>query len=141
MAHATDVQALVHAAGIEPDPRLVLHGDVRRLNVVAATRHVLRVRTNVILIAASACGYYFLAGVLTFGIEFTTEQYSIGQAVANLLLLVIGAGAILGVLAGGFLGDALVRRGRVNGRILVSALTATAATFLFFPAIFTPSRE
>jgi MFS family permease len=135
-AHATDVQELVHAAGIAPDPRLVLHGDVRRLNVVAATRHVLRVRTNVVLIAASACGYYFLAGVLTFGIEFTTEQYGIGQAVANLLLLVIGAGAILGVLAGGFLGDALVRRGRVNGRILVSALTATAATVLFFPAIF-----
>jgi MFS family permease len=69
-AHATDVQELVHAARIEPDPRLVLHGDVRRLNVVAATRHVLRVHTNVILIAASACGYYFLAGVLTFGIDF-----------------------------------------------------------------------
>jgi len=135
--HATDVQALVDEARIEPDPRLVLHGDVRRMNVIAATRHVLRVRTNVILIAASACGYYFLAGVLTFGVEFTTEQYSIGQAVANLLLLVIGAGAILGVLAGGFAGDALVRRGRVDGRILVSAVTATAATILFLPAIFT----
>jgi MFS family permease len=135
--HATDVQALVHEAAIEPDPRLVLHGDVRHMNVVSATRHVLRVRTNVILIAASACGYYFLAGVLTFGIEFTTEQYSIGQAVANLLLLVIGGGAILGVLAGGFAGDALVRRGRVDGRILVSAITATAATLLFLPAIFT----
>ena len=106
------------------------------MNVISATRHVLRVRTNVILIAASACGYYFLAGVLTFGIEFTTEQYSIGQAVANLLLLVIGGGAILGVLAGGFVGDALVRRGRVDGRILVSAITATAATILFLPAIF-----
>jgi predicted MFS family arabinose efflux permease len=135
--HATDVQALVDEAGIEPDPRLVLRGDVRRMNVVSATRHVLRVRTNVILIAASACGYYFLAGVLTFGIEFTTEQYSIGQAVANLLLLVIGGGAILGVLAGGFAGDALVRRGHIDGRILVSAITAAAATILFFPAIFT----
>jgi MFS family permease len=134
--HATDVQALVDKAAIEPDPRLVLHGDVRQMNVISATRHVLRVRTNVILIAASACGYYFLAGVLTFGIEFTTEQYSIGQAVANLLLLVIGGGAILGVLAGGFIGDALVRRGRVDGRILVSAITATAATILFLPAIF-----
>jgi predicted MFS family arabinose efflux permease len=135
--HATDVQQLVHDAGIEPDQRLVLRGDIRRLNLFSATRHVLRVRTNVILIAASACGYYFLAGVLTFGIEFTTEQYSIGQAVANLLLLVIGAGAILGVLAGGYAGDALVRRGHIDGRILVSALTASAATVLFFPAIFT----
>jgi predicted MFS family arabinose efflux permease len=135
--HATDVQELVSKAGIEPDPKLVLRGDVRRMNVISATRHVLAVRTNVILIAASACGYYFLAGVLTFGIEFTTEQYSIGQAVANVLLLVVGGGAILGVLAGGFAGDALVRRGRVDGRILVSAITATAATILFFPAIFT----
>jgi predicted MFS family arabinose efflux permease len=137
VTHATDVQELVHDAGVEPDKRLVLRGDIRRLNVVTATRHVLRVRTNVILIAASACGYYFLAGVLTFGIEFTTEQYSIGQAVANLLLLVVGAGAILGVLAGGYAGDALVRRGRIDGRILVSAVTATAATVLFFPAVFT----
>jgi MFS family permease len=136
VAHATDVQELVANAGVEPDPDLVLRGDVRRMNVIGATRHVLHVRTNVILIAASACGYYFLAGVLTFGIEFTTEQYGIGQAVANLLLLVIGGGAILGVLAGGFAGDALVRRGRIDGRILVSAITATAATILFFPAIF-----
>ena len=135
--HATDVQQLVHEAGVEPDPRLVLRGDIRRKNLISATRHVLRVRTNVILIAASACGYYFLAGVLTFGIEFTTEQYSVGQAVANLLLLVIGAGAILGVLAGGYAGDALVRRGHLDGRILVSAVTASAATVLFFPAIFT----
>ncbi len=135
--HATDVQQLVREAGIEPDPRLVLHGDVRHLNLLAATRHVLRVRTNLILIAASACGYYFLAGVLTFGIEFTTEQYSIGQAVANLLLLVIGGGAVLGVLAGGVAGDALVRRGHVNARILISALAATATTVLFIPAIFT----
>jgi predicted MFS family arabinose efflux permease len=136
-AHATDVQQLVHEAGIEPDPHLVLRGDVRHLNLIAATRYVLRVRTNVILIAASACGYYFLAGVLTFGIEFTTDQYSIGQAVANLLLLVIGTGAILGVLAGGYAGDGLVRRGHLDGRILVSALAATAATVLFIPAIFT----
>jgi predicted MFS family arabinose efflux permease len=135
--HATDVQQLVHEAGVEPHPQLVLRGDLRRLNLFSATRYVLRVRTNVILILASACGYYFLAGVLTFGIEFTTEQYNIGQAVANLLLLVIGAGAILGVLAGGYAGDSLVRHGRVDGRILVSAVTASAATVLFFPAIFT----
>jgi MFS family permease len=134
--HATDAQQLVHQAGIRPDPNLVLHGDIRHVNLIAATRHVLRVRTNLILIAASACGYYFLAGVLTFGIEFTTEQYRIDQALANLLLLIIGAGAILGVLAGGVAGDTLIRRGHLDGRILVSAIAATAATILFIPAIF-----
>ena len=69
--------------GLEPDPELVLTRDPRRMGLVAATRYVLRVRTNVVLIVASACGYYFLAGVQTFGIEFTTHQYGINQAVAT----------------------------------------------------------
>ena len=75
-----------------------------------AVNHVLRVRTNLVLIAASACGYYFLAGIQTFGSEFAKEQYRINQAFANVLLLVVGIGAVVGVLAGGFLGDWLVRR-------------------------------
>jgi predicted MFS family arabinose efflux permease len=100
---------------------------------------VLRIRTNVVLIVASACGYYFLAGVQTFGIEFTTHQYGIDQALANLLLLVVGAGAVAGVLAGGAFGDVLLRRGHLNGRILVSAVSAAAAVILFMPAVFTHS--
>jgi predicted MFS family arabinose efflux permease len=125
----------VRERGIEPHPD-PLHGtDPRRLNIIAATRYVLGIRTNVVLILASACGYYFLAGVETFGVEFTTHQYGIDQALANLVLLIVGAGAIVGVLAGGALGDLLLHRGHLNGRVLVSALTATAATVLFIPAI------
>src|SRR5262249_50045693 len=76
--------------GIEPHPELVLTSDPGRLGIIAATRYILRIRTNVVLIVASACGYFFLAGVQTFGIEFSTRQYGIDQAVANLLLLVVG---------------------------------------------------
>src|SRR5260370_38904319 len=54
-------------------------------------------------------------------------------------MLVIGAGAVVGLLAGGDLGDALLRRGRINGRILVGALAAAAATLLFIPALLTHS--
>jgi predicted MFS family arabinose efflux permease len=107
-----------------------------RLSLLAATRHVLRVRTNVILIAASALGYYFIAGVQTFGVEFAEKQYGVGQALANVLLLVVGIGAVLGVLAGGFVGDALVRRRHLNGRVLTSAAAAALTTAFFLPAIF-----
>ena len=131
----TDAQHLARAHGIAADPQLVLHGDIRRLGLIAAARHVVRVRTNLILIAASACAHYFLAGMQTFGIEFARDQYGIGQALANLLLLVIGVGAVLGVLAGGLLGDALIRGRHLNGRILISALAATATTILFIPAL------
>jgi MFS family permease len=136
-AEGTAAQQLARARGIEPESELVLTKDPRRLGLISATRYVLRIRTNVVLIAASALGYYFLAGVQTFGVEFTTRQYGIDQALANLLLLVVGAGAIAGVLAGGALGDMLLRRRYLNGRIIVSAIAATAAVVLFIPAIFT----
>jgi MFS family permease len=137
--NGTAAQQLARERGIEPESELVLTSDPRRMGLLDATRYVLRIRTNVVLIVASACGYYFLAGVQTFGIEFTTHQYGIDQALANLLLLVVGVGAVTGVLAGGAVGDLLLRRRHLNGRILVSALAASAAVILFIPAIFARS--
>ncbi|HVU79090.1 MAG TPA: MFS transporter [Gaiellaceae bacterium] len=136
---ATDAQRLARERGIEPDEGLVLDGDPRRMGIIAATRYVLRIRTNVVLIIASACGYYFLAGVQTFGIEFTTHQYGIDQPLASLLLLLVGIGGIVGVLSGGAAGDWLLRRGNVNGRIWVSAITAALACVFFVPPIFARS--
>jgi predicted MFS family arabinose efflux permease len=135
----TAAQELASERGIEPAPELVLRRDPRRLSLLDAARYVLRIRTNVVLIVASACGYYFLAGVQTFGVEFTTHQYGIDQALANLLLLVIGGGAVAGVLLGGSIGDRLLHHGYLRGRILVSAVAASAAVVLFMPAIFTRS--
>ncbi len=136
----TDAQRLARERGLAPDPELVVGpAEARRMGLVRATRYVLRVRTNVVLIAASACGYYFLAGVQTFGSEFAKEQYGIDQALANLLLLVVGGGALAGVLAGGSGGDWLLKRGRLNARILTPAFAAAATAVLFIPAIFTRS--
>ena len=129
-----DAHQLAREHGIEPDPTLVLRHE--SIGFASAVSHVLRVRTNVVLIAASACGYYFLAGIQTFGSEFAKDQYRINQAFANVLLLLVGVGAVVGVLAGGFLGDWLVRRRYLKGRILVSVISATAATVLFVPALF-----
>ena len=60
---------------------------------------------------ASACGYFYLSGIETFGAEFVKEQFRIDQLLANLLLLVVGGGAILGVLVSGNLSDRLLKRG------------------------------
>jgi MFS family permease len=136
---AAAAQQLAQERGIEPDADLVLHGDVARMSLTAAVRHVLRVRTNLILIAASACGYYFLAGVQTFGVEFAKEQYGLDQALANVVLLIVGAGAVVGVIVGGALGDALLHRRYLNARVYVSAGAAAATTILFAPPLFTRS--
>jgi MFS family permease len=133
----TDAQRLARERGVRPDPGLVLEVDPRRLGLIEATRYVLRIRTNIVLIAASACGYYFLAGVQTFGSEFAKEQYGIDQALANLLLLVVGVGAIGGVLAGGAVSDLLLKRGVMNARVGTAALVAGLSALLFVPALFT----
>jgi MFS family permease len=133
----TDAQRLARQRGVEPDPELVLADDPGRLGFLAATRYILRIRTNVVLILASAGGYFFLSGVQTFGVEFVTRQYSIDQALGTLVLLVVGVGGVVGVLAGGAIGDSLLRRGVFGGRILVSAVAAAFAVVMFVPAIVT----
>lgn len=45
------------------------------ISLLEAAGHVLRVRTNAFLIVASSLGYYFLAGLQTFGAEFAKKQY------------------------------------------------------------------
>ena len=135
----TDAQRIARDRGLEPDPQLVLTQDPRQMGLLEATRYVLSIKTNVAIILASAGGYYFLSGVQTFGVEFVTKQYGIAQALSTLVLLVIGAAGVLGVLAGGALGDFLLHRGYLNGRILVSAIAATVAVVLFVPAVFTRS--
>jgi predicted MFS family arabinose efflux permease len=134
----TDAQRLAQERQLTPDPELVVEPrQARRMGLVRATEYVLKVRTNVVLILASACGYYFLAGLQTFGLEFSKEQYGIDQALASTLLLVVGAGALAGVLAGGSIGDWLLKRGILSARILTPAWAAVATTILFIPAIFT----
>jgi len=136
-AGPTDAQRLAHKRGIEPDPGLVLGPEARRMRLPTAVRYVLRVRTNVVLIAASACGYYFLAGIETFGLEFAKQQYRLGQLRATEVLLLAGIGAALGALAGGALGDGLLKHGRLDARIVAAAAAASASVVLFAPALFT----
>ena len=137
-SRVTDAQRLAIDRNIAPDPRLV-GANPERMGFFSAARYVLSVRTNVALIVSGALGYYFLAGVQTFGVEFVRDQYSVDQALANLLMLVVGGGAAVGILIGGPLGDRLLRRGYLKGRVLVPAVAATLTVVLFIPALITRS--
>jgi predicted MFS family arabinose efflux permease len=133
---APDPQLLAREMGIEPDPELVRRARAK-MSLWQAVRYVLAVRTNVALIISSACGYYFMSGVQTFGNEFVSGQYRVSQVIANLLLLVVGAGAVVGVLVAGPLSDALLRRGHLSARLSVAMVAAAATVLLFIPALIT----
>lgn len=133
------VQQQVEQRHIAADEDLVLHEDPARMNLWAASRYVLRVRTNVVLILASALGYFYLGGVETFGVVYFRGHYGLSQPAATLLLVLFGAGSLVGVVAGGRIADRLVARGTIDGRILVGAVSSLAATVLFLPALLTGS--
>ncbi len=133
--HETDAQRVARMRGVLPDYDVLNGPDPGSLGIFRAIRYVLGIRTNMILILASSFGYFYLAGIQTFGVEFVKKQYGIDQAAANLLLLMLGAGAVCGVLVGGRLGDRLLARHHLTGRITVTVVAATATTLLFVPAL------
>jgi MFS family permease len=123
--------------GVEPDHEQVLSVDVERLSFWRAARYIMSIRTNVAMIVASAFSYFYLTGVQTFGAEMVHQQYGINTALANLLILVVGLGAVIGVLVGGRLGDSLLRRRFLNARVFVAAISAAIAAGAFIPALLT----
>jgi MFS family permease len=121
-----------------PHPELVLHHDPVDMPLWTAVRYVLRVRTNLILILASALGYLFFAGVQTFAVLLLRTRYGLGQSAASLLLLLVGLGALAGIVLGGRTADRLLRGGKMNARVTVAALGYLAAAAIFVPALASP---
>lgn len=131
-------QDVVREHDVDPHEDLVLHEDPVRMPVWRAVRYVLRVRTNLVLIVANAIGYLFFAGVQTFAVVLLRSRYGLSEGTATSLLLVIGVGAVVGVVAAGQVADRLLRRGRESARVLVPAVCYILAAAAFLPALLSP---
>ncbi|WP_433466150.1 MFS transporter [Spirillospora sp. CA-128828] len=130
-------QRQVDMAGVTADPRNVLGMDPERMTLLQAARHVLGIRTNVIIIVASAVGYFFFAGLRTFAIVFVQERYAVGRGELSAFLPVIGLAALAGVLLGGRLADRLVRAGAITARVTVPGVAFAVSALLFLPGLLT----
>jgi len=124
---------------VEPRPETVLHDDPTEMSLWDAVRYVLRVRSNRVLIIASALGYFYFSGIRGFAVEFAKHHYGVSQSAATSLTLVLGIGALVGVLLGGRLADRLLRNGRLSGRIEVPGVSILLAGALFVPALLADS--
>jgi MFS family permease len=136
-------QELAHAAARkrdeDPHAELVLHEDPVDMPLWTAIRYVLSVRTNAVLIFASALAYLFFAGVQTFALLLLRSRYGLSQSVASSLLIVVGLGAVAGVVVAGRLADRLLRGGMLNARVVVGAVSYLAAAAIFVPALASPA--
>jgi sugar phosphate permease len=129
------VQRAVERAHAEPHEELVLDRDPRRMKLPQAAAYVLRVRTNVVLIVASSLGYFFQAGVNTFGVVFVIAGFHVSQPVATWLLALIAIGALAGTVLGGRVADALLARGRAEARMLVGGIAFILSALVFVPGV------
>jgi MFS family permease len=103
----------------------------------SAVRYVLSVRTNVVLVVGSSFGYFFMAGLSTFGVTLLRGQFQIGQSLATVLIVVLGVGALIGVLSTGRIADWLMTRGYVSARMAVGGVAFLAAATFILPALLT----
>jgi len=127
---------LVEKHQVEPDERLVVDTNDEDMSLWDAVVYVLRVRTNVVLILASSLGYFFFSGLGTFAVIYIRGRYHTGQGGATVILLAVGIGALVGLQVAGQSGDALLKRGRIDGRILVGVVGYATAAVLLVPALF-----
>lgn len=120
-------------AGIQPREGNVLHEDPTDKPLSWAVRYVLSIKTNVLLIVASALAYYYTAGMQTFAVVFLRGRFDLGQGLATALLVVIGLGVITGTLVTGPLSDRWIARGRVAARPVIAGLACLFAVVFFVP--------
>jgi predicted MFS family arabinose efflux permease len=125
----------VRERGVEPNPDLVLHVDPRSLKLVAAVRYVVSIPSNALLIASSALGYFFFAGLVTFMVVFMKGRYHIGQAEVTVVLLLLVIAAVIGTVVSGRITDAIVRQGNVEARLWMPAVCYLGAAVLFIPGV------
>ncbi len=121
--------------GFKPNPELVLKRDPNEMPIGSAVRYVLSIPTNALLIIGSALGYFFFAGLQTFAVVFIRGHYRAGQATATLVLGLLVLGALLGTLVSGPLTDALVRRARLEARVVVPAACYIGAAAVLIPGL------
>ena len=110
----------------------------QRRSVWREVRYVLSIRTNVVLVVGSSFGYFF-TGLSTFGVALLCGRFQIGQAVATLLIYVLGIGALIGVLSTGRIADWLTTRGHISARMVVGGAAFLAAAVFILPTLLTHS--
>jgi predicted MFS family arabinose efflux permease len=131
------VERVVRRAKVEPREGLVLREDPFAMPLKRAVVYVLRLPTNVLLIISSALGYFFQAGVNTFGVVFVIAHFGVSQMAATSLLALVALGALAGNVIGGRIADGLLARGYLPARMVVGGTAFVASSAIFVPGLLT----
>jgi MFS family permease len=105
-----------------------------RMSTMRAFAHVLRIPSVLIAVVANGLATFFMAGLGIWAVTFLVRFHDMSISMASAALVILALGAVVGAVSGGYLGDHLVRRGSVAGRIHVAAAAKIVGVFLLVPA-------
>jgi sugar phosphate permease len=135
----TELSELIEAEHIESKPELVVHEDLSEASLGTALGYVLRVRALALIIAATATGEFFFAALQVFGVLFLVDAFDVSTSTAALVIPAIGVAGFFGVIGGGRVGDRLIERGVITGRIHVGTWSYLIVSLLFVPVLLADS--
>jgi len=99
-----------------------------------AFRYVLRTPSVTISLLTNALAVFFTSGLGIWATTFLVRYHHLSLTKATAATSLLAVGAITGMLWGGRLGDRLVARGRLAGRVEVAAAAQIAGVVLLVPA-------
>jgi MFS family permease len=117
-----------------PEPRPGPPPPVDDVGLREALRHLGRIPSMWFGTLSLTVSQLLLYGLSFWGVTYFERVHHLGPAFAGLLSTVLGAGSAIGILAGGFLSDRLLRNGHVNARVHVVAYGSIGASLVLAPA-------
>jgi len=138
MEAALDPLASVNATELAsvlalPEPTRVGTFDYSNNDWRAAYRELFRIKSMWFGVVGVTVSQALLIGLGFWGIPYFKEVHGLSDSAAGGYAVTFGAGAAVGVIAGGYLADRLLKRGIVNARIYVCVFSSLIATALFVP--------
>src|SRR3954470_17540368 len=101
---------------------------------LVAFRYVLRIPSVTISLLTNALAIFFTSGLGIWATTFLVRYHGMSLTAATAATSLLAVGAITGMIWGGRLGDRLVARGRVAGRVEVAAAAQVVGVLLLVPA-------
>lgn len=89
----------------------------------------------VLVLVSGAAASYYLAGASAFAVVFAVARYSVSTPAADLALLALGLGGLVGILLGGRASDRLSQQGRGARRLTLCGLGYLLAAVAWLPTL------
>jgi len=130
----TDVADLAEMKNLLPQPARVGTLDYQKATPREVGRELLRIRSMWFGVLSITISQLLLTALQFWAVPYYKRIYHMGAAEAGGVTSLLGIGAVFGILGGGFLSDRYLKKGYINARVYVVAISSILATAVLLPA-------